>query len=163
MDGGVAKRAPSQMSCLGSVDVHAGDEVDAGAQEVFQHDVAHADGGVDDQAADEVHGLGMECQRDGFGRAHGQQRLVAAGYGHGGGKHAHGAGGLLMRELIATRAVVSCHGAHLCHGAVRVTLYLYGQEALGWAGGAVELQRFDRVYAYGLTPPQRGRQTGQSR
>ena len=60
MDGGVAKRAPSLISYLGSVDVHAGDEVDAGVEEVFQYDVAHADGGVDDQASDEVHGLGVE-------------------------------------------------------------------------------------------------------
>lgn len=44
----VAKRAPSLISCLGSVDVHAGDEVDARVEEVLQHDVAHADGGVDD-------------------------------------------------------------------------------------------------------------------
>lgn len=35
VDDGVAKRAPSQMSCLGWADVHAGDEVDAGAEEVF--------------------------------------------------------------------------------------------------------------------------------
>ena len=48
MDGGVAKRAPSLISYLGSVDVHAGDEVDACVEEVFQYDVAHADGGVDD-------------------------------------------------------------------------------------------------------------------
>ena len=48
MDGGVARRALPLISFLGSVDVHAGDEVDAGAEEVFQHDVAHADGGVDD-------------------------------------------------------------------------------------------------------------------
>lgn len=44
----VAKRAPSLISCLGSVDVHAGDEVDVGVEEVLQYDVAHADGGVDD-------------------------------------------------------------------------------------------------------------------
>ena len=44
----VAKRAPSLISCLGGVDVHAGDEVDARVEKVFQHDVAHADGGVDD-------------------------------------------------------------------------------------------------------------------
>ncbi len=48
VDGGVAKRAPSLISYLGSVDVHAGDEVDARVEKVFQHDVAHADGGVDD-------------------------------------------------------------------------------------------------------------------
>ena len=42
------KRAPSPISYLGSVDVHAGDEVDVGVEEVLQHDVAHADGGVDD-------------------------------------------------------------------------------------------------------------------
>ncbi len=48
VDGGVAKRALSQMSYLGRVDVHAGDEVDVGVEEVLQHDVAHADGGVDD-------------------------------------------------------------------------------------------------------------------
>ena len=60
MDGEVGKRAPSQISCLGWVDVHAGDEVDVGVEEVLQHNVAHADGGVDDQAANEVHGLGME-------------------------------------------------------------------------------------------------------
>ena len=71
MDGGVAKRAPSQMSYLGRVDVHTGDEVDARVEEVGEDYVAHADGGIDDQAADEVHGLGVECQRDGFGRAHG--------------------------------------------------------------------------------------------
>ena len=47
-DGGVAKRAPSLISYLDSVDVYAGDEVDVGVEEVFQHDVAHADGGVDD-------------------------------------------------------------------------------------------------------------------
>ena len=78
MYGGVAKRVPSQMSCLGWGDVHACDEVDARAEEVLQHDVAHADGGLDDQTADEVYGLGVECQRDGFGSAYGQQRLVAA-------------------------------------------------------------------------------------
>ena len=72
MDGGVAKRAPSLIGYLGSVDVHAGDEVDVGVEEVLQHDIAHADGGVDDKAADEVHGLGVECQRDGFGRAYEQ-------------------------------------------------------------------------------------------
>lgn len=66
------------------------------------------------------------ASRDGFGRAHGQQHLVAAGYGHGGGEHAHGAGELLMRERIAARAVVAGYGAHLYHGAVCVTLYLYG-------------------------------------
>lgn len=44
----LAKRAPSQMSCLGWVDVHAGDEVDVGVEKVLQNDVAHADGGVDD-------------------------------------------------------------------------------------------------------------------
>lgn len=43
-----AKRAPSQMSYLGWVDVHAGDEVDVGVEEVLQHDFAHVDGGVDD-------------------------------------------------------------------------------------------------------------------
>lgn len=48
VDGGVAKRGPSQISCLGLVNVHAGDEVDVRVEEVFQHDVAHADGGVDD-------------------------------------------------------------------------------------------------------------------
>ena len=48
------------MSYLGSVDVHAGDEVDVGVEEVLQNDVAHADGGLDDHAADEVHGLGVE-------------------------------------------------------------------------------------------------------
>lgn len=48
VDGGVVKRAPSQMSYLGRVDVHAGDEVDARVEEVGEHDVAHADGGVDD-------------------------------------------------------------------------------------------------------------------
>ena len=105
----------------------------------------------------------MECQRDGFGRAHGQQRLIAAGYGHGCGEHAHGAGELLMRERIAARAAVAGHGVHHYHGAVCVALYLYSQEAFGWTGGAVELQRFDRVYAHGLTPPQRGRRTGLSR
>ena len=52
MDGGVATRATSQMSCLGWVDVHAGDEVDARVEEVGEHDVAHADGGVDDRAAE---------------------------------------------------------------------------------------------------------------
>ena len=163
MDGGVAKRVPSLIGYSGSVDVHAGDEVDVGVEEVLQHDIAHADGGVDDQAADEGHGLGMEFERDGFGRAHGQQGLVAAGYGHGGGKHAHGAGELLTREHIATRAAVAGYGARLYHGAVCAALDLYGQEALGWAGGAVELQRFDRVHAHGLTLPQRGRRTGLSR
>lgn len=59
------------MNHLGWADVHAGDEVDARAEEVLQHDAAHADGGFDDQASDEVHGLGVERQRDGFGRAHG--------------------------------------------------------------------------------------------
>ena len=48
VDGGVAKRAPFQISCLGRVDVHAGDEVDARVEEVIQNDVAHADGCVDD-------------------------------------------------------------------------------------------------------------------
>ena len=31
-----------------------------------------------------------------------------------------------MRELIAARAVVAGYGAHFHHGAVCVTLYLYG-------------------------------------
>lgn len=44
----VAKRAPSLICYLGSVDVHAGDEVDARVEEVFQNDVAHTDRGVDD-------------------------------------------------------------------------------------------------------------------
>lgn len=35
VDGGVAKRAPSQIGCLGWVDVHAGDEVDIGIEEVL--------------------------------------------------------------------------------------------------------------------------------
>lgn len=48
MDGGVANRAPSLIGYLGWVDVHAGDEVDARVEEVFQHDVSHADGGFDD-------------------------------------------------------------------------------------------------------------------
>lgn len=43
----VAKRAPSLISYLGSVDVHAGDEVDVGVEEVGEHDVAHVDGGFD--------------------------------------------------------------------------------------------------------------------
>lgn len=43
-----AKRAPSQISCLGWIDVHAGDKVNVGAEKIFLHDVAHADGGVDD-------------------------------------------------------------------------------------------------------------------
>ena len=145
MDGGVAKRGPSQIGCLGWVDVHAGDEVDVGAEKVFQHDVAHTDGSVDNQAADEVHGLGVECQRDGFGRAHGQQRLIAAGYSHGGGEHAHGARELLVRELIAARAAVASHGAHRCHGTVGIALHLYGQEAFGWASGTVELQCLARL------------------
>ena len=42
-----------------------------------------------------------------------------------------------MRERIAARAAVAGHGAHLYHGAVCVALYLHGQEAFGWAGGAV--------------------------
>ena len=37
-----------------------------------------------------------------------------------------------MCELITARASVAGHGAHLCHGAVCVTLHLHGQEALGW-------------------------------
>lgn len=160
MDGGVAKRATSQMSCLGWVDVHAGGEVDVGAEEVFQNDVAHADGGVDDHAADEVHGLSVERQRDGFGRAHGQQRLIAAGYSHGGGEHAHGAGEFLVRELVAARAAVAGYEAHRCHGTVGIALHLYGQEALGWACGAVELQRLGHIRAHGLTLPQRDRRTG---
>ena len=93
----------------------------------------------------------------------GSRGFVAAGDGHGGGEHAHGAGELLMCELIAARAVVAGYGAHFYHGAVFVTLYLYGQEALRWAGCAVELQRFDRVYAHGLTPPRWDRRTGQFR
>lgn len=56
----------------------------------------------------------------------GSQCLVAAGYGHGGGEHAHGAGELLMRERIAARAAVAGHGEHLYHSAVCVTFYLYG-------------------------------------
>ena len=48
MDGGVAKSAPSLISYLGSVDVHAGDQVDVGVEEVGEDYVAHADGGVDD-------------------------------------------------------------------------------------------------------------------
>ena len=48
MDGVVAKRDPSQMNHLGWVVVHAGDEVDARVEEVFQNDVSHADGGFDD-------------------------------------------------------------------------------------------------------------------
>ena len=55
-----------------------------------------------------------------------------------------------MCELITTRAAVAGYGAHLYHGAVCVTLYLYGQEAFGWAGGAVELQRLGRVRAHEL-------------
>lgn len=47
VDGGVAKRALSKMSCLGWVDVHAGDEVDARVEEVGEDYVAHADGGFD--------------------------------------------------------------------------------------------------------------------
>ena len=47
VDGGVAKRAPSQMSYLGGVDVHAGDEVGTGVQEVGEDYIAHADGGFD--------------------------------------------------------------------------------------------------------------------
>ena len=35
VDGRVAYRASFQMSCLGSVDVHAGDEVDIGIEEVL--------------------------------------------------------------------------------------------------------------------------------
>ena len=46
-DDGVAKRAPSQMSCLGWVDVHAGDKVDARVEEVGEDGVAHADGSFD--------------------------------------------------------------------------------------------------------------------
>ena len=42
-----------------------------------------------------------------------------------------------MCELITARATVAGYGAHFYHGAVCVTLYLYGQEAFGWAGGAV--------------------------
>ena len=151
------------MSCLGRVDVHAGDEVDVGVEEVFQHDVAHVDGGVDDQTADEVHRLGVERQRDGFGRAHRQQRLVAAGYGHGSGEHAHGAGELLVRERITSRAAVAGHGAHLYHGAVCIALHLHGQEAFGWAGGAVELQCLGHIRAHGHTPPQWDRRTEQFR
>ena len=48
VDGVVAKRDPSQMNHLGWVVVHAGDEVDARVEEVFQNDVSHADGGFDD-------------------------------------------------------------------------------------------------------------------
>ena len=55
-----------------------------------------------------------------------------------------------MCELITARTAVAGHGAHLYHGAVCVTLYLYGQETLGWAGGAVELQRIDCVIAHEL-------------
>ena len=47
VDGGVAKRVPSLIGYSGSVDVHAGDEVDVGVEEVLQHDIAHADGGFD--------------------------------------------------------------------------------------------------------------------
>ncbi len=85
------------------------------------------------------HRLGVEFERDGLGRAYGQQRLVAAGYRHRGGEHAHGAGELLMRERITARAAVAGHGAYLYHGVVCVTLHLHGQEALGGAGGAVEM------------------------
>ena len=55
-----------------------------------------------------------------------------------------------MRELITTWAVVACYGAHLRHVAAGIAFDLYGQEAFGWAGGAVELQRFDCVIAHGL-------------
>ena len=47
MDGSVTK-SPVLNELLRLVDVHAGDEVDVGVEEVLQHDVAHADGGVDD-------------------------------------------------------------------------------------------------------------------
>lgn len=45
--GGVAKRAPSQISYLGSFDVHAGDEVGTCVKEVGEDYIAHADGGFD--------------------------------------------------------------------------------------------------------------------
>lgn len=90
------------------------------------------------------------AQRDGLSRAHRQQRLVAAGDGHGRREHARGTGELLMCELIAARAVIAGYGAHFHHGAIGVALHLYGQKALGWAGRAVELQRFAHVIAHSL-------------
>lgn len=47
VDGGVAKRAPSLISYLNSVDVHAGDEVGTCVKEVGEDYIAHADGGFD--------------------------------------------------------------------------------------------------------------------
>lgn len=56
-----------------------------------------------------------------------------------------------MRELIAAWSAVAGHAAHLRHVAIGVALDFHGQEALGWAGGAVELQHLDYGIAHALS------------
>ena len=55
-----------------------------------------------------------------------------------------------MCELVAAWAVVAGYGAYRRNVAIGVALDFNGQKAFGWAGRAVELQRFDRVLAHEL-------------